>query len=66
MSLWPRSTVAMFPQVKDGCRAGAADDGGRATARRDVVAELIEESAGLRSCAVIDADGEVLAATDDA
>lgn len=31
----------------------------------DVVAELIEESAGLRSCAVIDESGEVLAATDD-
>ncbi|MFN8114175.1 MAG: hypothetical protein U0R51_13375 [Solirubrobacterales bacterium] len=30
----------------------------------DVVAELIEESAGLRSCAVIDGRGEVLAATD--
>ena len=30
----------------------------------DVVAELIEESAGLRSCAVIDDRGEVLAATD--
>jgi hypothetical protein len=30
----------------------------------DVVAELIEESAGLRSCAVIDGHGEVLAATD--
>ncbi len=30
----------------------------------DVVAELIEESAGLRSCAVIDERGGVLAATD--
>ena len=30
----------------------------------DVVAELIEESAGLRSCAVIDGRGEVLAASD--
>lgn len=29
-----------------------------------VVAELIEESAGLHSCAVIDSEGEVLAATD--
>ncbi len=31
----------------------------------EVVAELIEESAGLRSCAVIDEHGEVLAATDE-
>jgi hypothetical protein len=30
----------------------------------EVVAELIEESAGLRSCAVIDDGGETLAATD--
>jgi hypothetical protein len=36
-------------------------DSGRAA---DVVAELIEESAGLRSCAVIGDRGEVLAATD--
>ncbi|MCB0875059.1 MAG: hypothetical protein KDB46_02590 [Solirubrobacterales bacterium] len=41
-------------------RAGAAMDEPRAEA---IAAELIEESAGLRSCALIGPGGEVLAAT---
>ncbi len=39
------------------------DASDRSAVAADVVAELLEEAAGLRACAVIGADGEVAAAT---
>jgi hypothetical protein len=39
------------------------DESDRSAAAGDVVSELLDEAAGLRACAVIDADGEVSAAS---